>query len=357
MAQVNGAPEVRVAGLGAGYFSRFHYDSWQRMPDADLVACCDIEMDRARAVGVAAYQDLSAMLRAERPDLLDIIVPPAAQADAIRTALAEGVRTMICQKPFCTSLTTAQAITAEVEAAGATLVIHENFRFQPWYRKIKTLTQTNAVGALHQITFRFRPGDGQGPGAYLDRQPYFQTMPRFLVHETAVHWIDTFRYLLGAPTAIYADLRSLNPAVTGEDAGHILFEFDEGRRALFDGNRHLDHAADNPRCTMGEALIEGTAGTLTLTGDGALHLRRFGETETVTVLPQDTSDTFGGDCVHALQRHVVAGLQSGDLFENTARSYLPVIEIEEAIYTSALGRARITLAPQAQAQAQASCTP
>ena len=36
-----------------------------------------------------------------------------------------------------------------------------------------------------------RFGDGQGPRAYLDRQPYFQTMPRLLVHETAIHWIDT----------------------------------------------------------------------------------------------------------------------------------------------------------------------
>ncbi|MEM7589839.1 MAG: hypothetical protein AAF320_06780, partial [Myxococcota bacterium] len=28
--------------------------------------------------------------------------------------------------------------------------------------------------------------------------------------------------------------------------------------ALFDGNRLLDHSAENTRCTMGEALVEGT---------------------------------------------------------------------------------------------------
>ena len=33
--------------------------------------------------------------------------------------------------------------------------------------------------------------------AYLERQPYFQTMPRFLVHETAIHLVDVFRFLLG----------------------------------------------------------------------------------------------------------------------------------------------------------------
>lgn len=322
---------VRVATLGAGYFSHFHRDAWRRIPGADLVASCDLDVDRDRAVGVASYTDPGQMLRAERPDLLDVILPPAAQAEALRTALALGVRRIICQKPFGASPEEARALTAEAEAAGALLVIHENLRFQPWYRALKTRLDAGEIGTVHQVTFRLRPGDGQGPCAYLDRQPYFQRMPRFLVHETAVHWIETFRYLLGAPTAVYADLRHLNPVIAGEDAGVILFDFASGARALFDGNRHLDHAAQNTRCTMGEALAEGTRGTITLTGDGALHLRRFGAPTAATILPPDASGTFGGDCVFALQSHVIACLQNGTEPENTARAYLPVIAVEQAI--------------------------
>ncbi|SMX50185.1 Gfo/Idh/MocA family protein [Maliponia aquimaris] len=334
---------IRVAGLGAGYFSRFHYDAWRRIPEAMLVAACDRDIDKARATGAAAYDDLATMLRAERPDLLDVILPPVAQAAAIRTALSEGVRAIICQKPFATSPEEARALTEEAEAAGALLVIHENFRFQPWYRTLKTRLDAGEIGTVQQVTFRLRPGDGQGPRAYLDRQPYFQQMPRFLVHETAVHWIDSFRYLLGPPTAVYADLRRLNPVIAGEDAGVILFDFASGARALFDGNRHLDHAAENTRCTMGEALAEGTQGTITLTGDGALHLRRFGALTSETILPPDRSGTFGGDCVHALQSHVVACLHGGTEPENTARAYLPVIDIEQAVYASAAEGRKIAL--------------
>ena len=54
------------------------------------------------------------------------------------------------------------------------LVVHENFRFQPWYREAKRLVDAGMLGALHAVAFRLRPGDGQGPRAYLDRQPYFQ---------------------------------------------------------------------------------------------------------------------------------------------------------------------------------------
>lgn len=340
---MNEVGKLRVACIGAGYFSQFHYGSWQRMKRVDLVASCNRDIDKARATGLPAYDDAARMIRETEPDLLDIILPPVAHAATIRVALEHGVKNMVCQKPFCQDLAEAHQITAEAEAAGARIVIHENFRFQPWYRAIKGAIDAGVIGDLHQLTFRLRPGDGQGPRAYLDRQPYFQQMERFLVHETAVHWVDTFRYLLGEPQAVYADLRRINPVIAGEDAGHVMFTYLNGTRALFDGNRHLDHAADNHRRTMGEALVEGTAGTLRLTGDGTVRLRGFGSEEETILLPPDTWDGFGGDCVHALQSHVVSGLLDGTRLENLARDYLGVIKVEEAIYRSAREGRKITV--------------
>ena len=340
---MSAASPVRVACLGAGYFSQYHLRSWQRMENARCIAIADRDIARARSTGLPAYDNLSDMLAAHGPELLDIIVPPSGHAQAIRTALDHGVRWIVCQKPFCMTPKEARAVTDEAEAVGTTLVVHENFRFQPWYRTIKALLDAGRIGAVQQATFRFRPGDGQGPRAYLDRQPYFREMPRFLVHETAVHWVDTFRYLFGDPVAVYADLRRVNPMIAGEDAGVILFDHPRGVRALFDGNRHLDHAADNLRRTMGDALIEGDDGAITFGGDGAVHLRRFGSIATAEVLSPDTSEEFGGDCVHALQGHVISGMLHGTPVENAARDYLKVIEIEEAIYASGETGAKIEL--------------
>lgn len=340
---MTGAAPLRVACVGAGYFSQFHYGSWARMEQVSRVGACDTEIGKAQATGLPAHTDLGVMLAASSPDLLDIILPPAAHAAAIRTALAAGIRWIICQKPFCTDLEEASAITREAEAAGATIVVHENFRFQPWYRTIKAALDRGEIGQVLQMSFRLRPGDGQGPDAYLARQPYFQKMSRFLVRETAVHWVDTFRFLLGNPVAVYADLRRINPAIAGEDAGHILSEHPGGVRALFDGNRHLDHAADNLRRTMGEALVEGTTGTITLHGDGSVRLRHFGQSASAPLLPPDTWDGFGGDCVHALQRHVVSGVLEGTVLENRAQDYLEVIRIARAIYASADQGRRIVL--------------
>ena len=335
------AQAFSVACLGAGYFSQFHYDAWRRIDGARLTGAADLDLPRAAATGAPAFAGLSAMLDAGAPDILDIITKPPTHLDAIRAALDAGVRWIICQKPFCTSLDEARQAVALADAAGARLVVHENFRFQPWYRFIRAAIADGSVGTVQQVTFRLRPGDGQGPRAYLDRQPYFQQMPRLLIHETGVHMIDTFRYLLGAPTAVYADLRRINPVIAGEDAGYFLLDHPGGARSLFDGNRHLDHAAANTRLTMGEALVEGDRGTLTLTGDGAVHHRGFGALDAATVLPARAWDSFGGDCVHALQAHVADALRTGAPLENEAASYLGVIEIEEAIYRSARERRKL----------------
>jgi predicted dehydrogenase len=306
------------------------------MARAELVGVCDLNIAKAEAAGLPAFSDLAKMLETVRPDVLDIILPPAAHVEAIRAAIAAGgLKAIICQKPFCETLEEAEAMTALAGKAGVPLIIHENFRFQPWYRKIKEVLDAGTIGQVLQATFRLRPGDGQGPDAYLSRQPYFQKMERFLVHETGVHWVDTFRYLFGLADHVYADLRRVNPVIAGEDAAYIVFDHPGGVRALLDGNRNLDHAADNTRRTMGEALIEGTLGALTLTGDGAVSLRRFGALDGEVILPPDTHDGFGGDCTHALQSHVVSGLIDGDPLENLAADYLDVIKVEQAIYRSA----------------------
>lgn len=333
----------KVACYGAGYFSQFHRDGWERIPEATIVGIANRDIAKAKATGYPAYNDLTKMLAETQPDILDIIVSPEGHADAIRAALAAGVQTIICQKPFCTSLAEANAMVALAESAGIPIIVHENFRFQPWYRTIHAAIQNGDIGTVQQATIRMRPGDGQGPDAYLARQPYFQKMDRFLIHETGVHWIDTCRFLFGDATALYADLRRVNPVIAGEDAGLVYFDHPNGVRVLFDANRNLDHAATNTRCTMAEGLFEGTEGTLTLHGDGSVHLRKFGELTTTQIRTPDTTGIFGGDCTYHLQAHVVRAMQGHGTFENEARDYMTVIATEDAIYQSAEQQKKIVL--------------
>ena len=341
------AEDLRVATVGAGYFARFHHEAWARMPGVRLVGVCDTNAERAEAYRAefgaeAAYGDAATMLAAARPDLLDIAAPPAVHRDLV--ALAAGHKVdVICQKAFTRSLQEARETVALAEAAGIRLVVHENFRFQPWFRTIRRLIEDGMIGAVFSASFRLRPGDGQGPAAYLDRQPYFQTMERFLIHETGIHFIDTFRFLFGDCGSVYADLRRLNPAIAGEDAGMVVFGHESGVRALFDGNRLSDHIAQNRRLTMGELLIDGSAGTLRLDGEANLFFRPFGSNAEEAVDYPWQKRGFAGDCVHALQAHVVAGLRDGKPLENTGAAYLRNLEVEDAVYRSSAEGRRIAV--------------
>ncbi|MGH1477788.1 MAG: Gfo/Idh/MocA family protein [Geminicoccales bacterium] len=329
---------IKVAVAGSGYFSQFHFDAWRRLEGAELVGAASLDADslsvmKKRFNIEATFADVGEMLDKTEPDLLDIVAPPAAHRAILEEAARRGVN-IICQKPLGGDLQTAKEMVTIAETTGVTLVVHENFRFQPWYREAKRLMAEGFLGEITNISFRLRPGDGQGPSAYLDRQPYFQTMERFLVHETAIHIIDSFRFLMGDVETVYADLKQLNPVIKGEDAGYLVFNFTSGARGLFDGNRLLDSSARDPRLTMGEMLIEGTGGSLKLDGDANLWRRDFGGLEAPH--PYSWSHAgFGGDCVHALQKHVVDHFLHDTPIENTGKDYLANLEIEEAIYRSA----------------------
>ena len=336
--------KLRIAGIGCGYFSQFHYGAWQRLP-VTRIALCDQQPGRAttaaRRYGFAAhYNDAQAMLEQESIELLDIVTPPVAHLELISLAAARGID-VICQKPFCENLAQAREAVELARRAGIRLIVHENFRFQPWYREIHQLLDSGRLGELYTAHFRLRPGDGQGADAYLARQPGFQRMPRFLVHETGVHFVDLFRFLFGEIDEVYASLRRLNPAIDGEDAGHVLMGFDSGLQAHFDANRLVDHAANNCRLTMGELRIEGSDAELLLNGNGEIRLRKHGNNR-ASLHRFDWHDTgFGGDCDYLLQRQLIAGLTRDEPIDNSAAGYLRNLEIVEAIYTSATSGQRV----------------
>ncbi|MBL0935990.1 MAG: Gfo/Idh/MocA family oxidoreductase [Rhizobiaceae bacterium] len=330
--------KVRVAAFGTGFFSHYHYDAWNRIEGVELVGLC-VNSNRERAQEFATqynvpeiFTDPVEMLDRTRPDLVDIITTPESHTALVEIAASRDIA-MICQKPLAPSLEEAHAMVKSAEEAGALLIAHENWRFKPWNREVAKLLRAGAIGEPYNISFRMRPGDGQGPHAYLDRQPYFQKMPRFLVHETGVHMIDVFRFLMGEMSGVFARLQRLNPAIKGEDAGILTFGFVNGAAGVLDGNRLADFEAENPRLTMGILLVEGSEGSIRLDGAGRLFLRGKGGAEREHLFSW-TDRGYAGDCVHALQAHVIAHLRDGTPVENTGREYLRNVEIVEAVYQS-----------------------
>ena len=329
---------LRGVSVGAGYFSRFQHEAWSRIPEVEIVAVCDRAEETARAVqeqfAVAnRYTSWTEMLDREQPDFIDIITPPNTHEEMCGYAARSGVH-IICQKPLAPTMEEATRIVETVEASGVRFMVHENFRFQPWYRKIKEVQGEGTIGEFTHIHLMTRLGDGWGERAYLDRQPFFRDYPRLLIYETGVHFIDTFRYLLGEVTRVYAHLRRLNPAIRGEDTGQLLLAFESGATALWDANRYNETEAANPRYTFGEIRVDGTGGHLIMDAAANIQVKKLGQpSSNLDYLHENRN--FSGDCVYALQRHFVDCMLSGREFESTGRDYLKTLEVVFAAYDSA----------------------
>jgi len=331
--------KLQGVAIGAGYFSRFQYEAWTRIPEVEITALCNRDEEKARPLmekyGVGRhYTDYRTMIEEERPDFVDVITPPETHLEMCRFAGDRGVH-IVCQKPLAPSFEEARQIVAEAEKAGVRFMVHENWRFQPWHREIRRLLDARAVGErLHSMAFRMRMGDGWGQDAYLARQPYFRDYPRLLVYETGVHFIDTFRYLAGPVDRIYARLRRLNPVIAGEDCGVLVFEFASGAVGILDANRYNEPNFPHPRYTFGELLVEGDRGSLRLYGDGRITLQPLGEDEREHEYVHENRN-FAGDCCHTTQRHFVDRMIDGQPFETSGEEYLETLAVQEAVYESA----------------------
>ena len=329
--------KIRIAIVGTGYFSQFHFDAWIRL-EVKVVAICTLNENDAiyyskRFDNCPIYSNFKKMIDEIDLDFVDIVIPPKDHLKLIKIAANKNVN-IICQKPFTNSYSEAVNAINISNKNNVLLIVHENFRFQPWYLKIKNILDNNLLGELYQVSFRMRPGDGQGKKAYLDRQPYFQKMERFLIHETAIHIIDVFRFLFGEIESVFANLFKLNKYINGEDAGFVLFNFKNGMRGIFDGNRLSDHIALDRRLTIGEMVIEGSKGTLRLNGNGELFKRKFGSNKELKISYKWDKKGFAGDSVFKFQRHILDHFNRGKVLFNSGIDYLENLKVEKYIYKS-----------------------
>lgn len=337
---MNSNKSIRGVCVGAGYFSKFQYDAWNRIDEVQIVANCNRSVDKA--IGMASEFDIprsypieefATMLKTEKPDFVDIITPPETHLELCRMAQAAGVA-IICQKPLAPTWEQTQQLVATIESGGVRCMVHENWRWQPWYREIKSLLDQQVIGDVFHCTVMCRMGDGWGEDAYLARQPFFRDYERLFIFETGVHFFDTFRYLFGEATSVFAKTARRNPVIKGEDSALIVCQMDGGVTAVLDANRFNESSADNPRYTFGTVRIEGSQGHLELDFDGSICIKRLGE-PAVDHAYSPARNGFAGDCVHAVQRHFVDSWIAGTEFESTVTDYLKSVRMVETAYESA----------------------
>lgn len=326
---------LKGALIGAGYFAGFQAEAWGRLPGASLAAVADAVPGRAREFAARwriprAYDDAEAMLDEEKPDFVDVATRPEAHLALARLAARHGAH-VICQKPLAPAWEDCVAMVRACQEAGVRLLVHENWRWQPWYREVRRLLDQGAFGRPYHVEFKMRTGDGRGPEPY-PVQPYFREMPRLMIYETAVHFLDTFRFLLGEIRLLACRLDRINPGLRGEDYALVEILFECGAHGLIDANR-ISGPVPNP-VTLGTFALEGERGMIRLSPDGRLWRTEYGREEAEHAFPA-SAQGYKGDSVWATQAHLVECLRQDRPAESEGREYLKTVAAVFACYRSA----------------------
>jgi len=94
---------------------------------------------------------------------------------------------------------------------------------------------------------------------------------------------------------------------------------------------------------MGEMWLEGERGVLRHDGDARLWWKPHQKSVAEHRYVRGPDDAFGGGCCMALQSHVVNHFLRKSPLENTGKTYLANLRIEEAVYRSSAEGRRIAL--------------
>lgn len=316
---------LRGGIIGCGFFGGIQLEAWRRMSGVEIVAACDPLLDRARQFAPAAYSNPAEMMGTERLDFIDIATRPDTHVALVKLSVAHQLPA-ICQKPLAENMDQALELRDLVQASGVPVMIHENWRWQPWYREAKRRITAGEIGAPITYTFRIRQRDGLGPNAF-PNQPYFREMPRLLVFETLIHPIDTARFLFGDIANVQAKLRSYNPAIRGEDRAIVVLQHASEMDGIVDGHRFRNPEPPGP--AMGDAVFEGEEGTMHILATGEIRIN--GD----SVFINTTQQGYKGDSVLATQQHFLDSLRTGAPFETSVDRYLGSFATVEAAYRSA----------------------
>jgi predicted dehydrogenase len=324
----------RFALIGCGFFAQNHLHAWAQMPEVELVATCDINMESAQAAaaqfGGTAYSDAAELLANEELDFVDIATTPPTHRMMVELAAQHNVAA-ICQKPLAWDMTDAQAMVKAMADKNLPFMVHENFRFQYPMRKVKEVIDSGAIGRPFFGRISFRTAHD-----VYSAQPWCMDAERMIIADVSVHQFDLTRFFLGEPERLFTDAIRVNPKIKGEDVATIVLHL-PGATCVVDTS--YESKSDHNTYPQTFVTIEGTEGTVTLGPDYHLQVvSPSGVHGEILEIPQHSWTSQPWDCIQDsvvnVQRHWIDCLATGQTPETSGEDTLRVLDLTLGAYKS-----------------------
>ena len=273
------ARKVNLAVIGTGRMGSVHMRNIVRqIPEANLVAVCDIRLEVAQAVAdecgiqrvVKDYHDLLS-----DKDIEAVLIAPSTPTHAfIMKDVAKAGKHIFCEKPLALDLAEIDEALVEVQKAGVKLQVGFNRRFDKSFQKVHDIVASGEIGrpCILRIT---------------DRDPDFPAMEFMrasggIFLDLAIHDFDMVRYQVGEVDEVYAIGSVLiNPELNefnDVDTDVVTLKFANGAVGAIDNSRKAVYGYDQRLevfCSNGTAMAENETESTVVKGntDGFLSAK------------------------------------------------------------------------------------
>jgi UDP-N-acetylglucosamine 3-dehydrogenase len=219
--------KLGVAVIGAGFWGRNHARNFKELNETQLIAVCDRDIARAKAVAdlfsVEAYDDSRDMLKRRDVEAVTVCTWSTNLAGEVVKALKAGKHVLV-EKPMANNVREAQRIVDLTKRNQRNLMVGFLMRFIPGVQRIKQANEKGEIGTLVYATAR---RVSEWPERIGDVG---------VVKDLAIHDIDIARYLFNDdPVEVYAKLGNLRHKKF-EDHAQILLTFKGGKTAFIEAN-------------------------------------------------------------------------------------------------------------------------
>ena len=237
---------LRFGVIGAGRIGKIHAENLAtRIPDVVVAAISD--------VNVKAAQDLAARLHVPtvEEDYHTLLSDPTIDAIAICSSTdthakivveaAEAGKHIFCEKPIDLGLEKIDAALEAVEKAGVNLQIGFNRRFDPNFRKVRTMVAEGKIGELQILRITSRD-PAPPPLSYIK-------VSGGIFLDMTIHDFDMARYLSGSEVEeVYTAAGVMVDPAIGEagdlDTAIITLRFANGAIGTIDNSRQAVYGYD-----------------------------------------------------------------------------------------------------------------
>ncbi len=225
--------KLRVGVVGCGGAATWHASSMASAAEFEIVALADpsqanLDTFRSRVPIVAhapTFADVDEMFASVDLDAITVVTPHTLHHPIVMSAIKRSLH-VLCEKPLTCTSEHAREIEAAADAAGVTVMVHYQRRFDPAYSYMRTAIASGELGELRSISISCGQRWLQGTAGSWRQDPSLSGGGMLM--DSGSHLVDMLLWLVDQPvrsvSALVDNVGSpvdINAAATVSFAGGV----------------------------------------------------------------------------------------------------------------------------------------